>query len=98
MLRPISSAPVQPPTVVPLNNVLPRVLPFNNVLPRVVPFNNVLPRVRQSLPEQQNTIPFQRPTLNLQQFMPMYSVNHVFHSSGKKQSIEDVINKGENKA
>ena len=53
--------------------------------------------MRQSLPEQQNTIPFQRPTPKFQQFMSMYSVNHVFDSSGKKQSIDDLIHKGENK-
>ena len=64
----------------------------------MIRINNELPRVHQSLPEQQNTILYQRPTPKFQQFVPTYSVNHVYDSSGKKQSIDDVINKGENQA
>ena len=108
-----SFAPVQLPTVVPITYVHPRMVPFNdaiprvipalpkqqntNVHPRMVPFNDAIPRVIPAVPKQQNTIQFQRPAPKFQQFMPMYSVNHVFDSSGNKQSIDDVINKGQNK-
>ena len=85
------------PRMIPVSNVHQREVPLGHVLPRVAQTNNEIPRVSQPLPKQQNTILFQLPTPKFQQFMPMYSLNHVFDSAGNKQTIDDVINKGKNK-
>ena len=95
------------PRIVPFNDALPRVVPINNVHRREVPLGHVLPRVAQI------TTKFQGCTNHYCNNKIQYHFNVRHQNSNnsclctqwimflipqaKKQSIDDIINKGQNK-